>query len=302
MAYKIPPSIERSLLDFRPVIQGGGIRLKPIPVKVILYWVLVFFVLLWLVAQSWVSKSPLWLKFLVSIWLLACAAYFGQYSKRNEMKFQQLPALLNYLPKGNRKVQTRSDSNPYKFLSITNVKDIEDNGFIYFLDGTVGQMYSVVGWGSRLLFDQDRTRIINRVDRFHRKIDTSSEWIYITTKEPQRVYRQIANLQRRNANLAYDTVDHELEDLLNEQYGILNYVIGAKQSNYNSLHQYLIIKSKNVDALRTAHSILVGEVDNGLSMFKTCTMLDRKATLSVLGTLFKNDERPLGLKAGSQVN
>ena len=112
MAYKIPPSIERSLLDFRPVIQGGGIRLKPIPVKVILYWVLVFFVLLWLIAQSWVSKSPLWLKFLVSIWLLACAAYFGQYSKRNEMKFQQLPALLQYLPKGNRKVQTRSDSNP----------------------------------------------------------------------------------------------------------------------------------------------------------------------------------------------
>lgn len=297
MAYQIPPTIERSLLDFQPVIKGGGMQLKPIPIKVILYWIGMVFIMLYLVTQSFVQHSPLFYKILFGIWLFALIAYFGQYSKTKEMKFSMVRALVGFIPESNRKIFTRKSNKPYKFMSITNVKDIEPSGLIHFLDGTVGQVYSVVGWGSRLLFDHDRSRIISRVDRFHRKIDSSTEWIYLTLKEPQQVHKQIAQIKRRDTNLKHDTSDGALAKLLDEQYGILNYVIGGQESNYNSLHQYLIVKSKNLEALRYAHSLLVNETQSGASMFKSCVMLDNVrpddgsamgATERVLAHLFCN--------------
>lgn len=40
--YKVPTSIKRSMLDHELVLSGGGISLRPLPLKVILFWVVVF--------------------------------------------------------------------------------------------------------------------------------------------------------------------------------------------------------------------------------------------------------------------
>lgn len=293
MAYKIPASLDRSMLDFNLVIQGGGMRLKPMPLKVILYWVGVFFTLLFLTTQSWMTDSPIWLRVIFGIWLLITAGYFGTLLKTGEFRFQLLPALIDYAPKANRRMETRSDSNPYKFMNMVGIKDIEEgNGLIHFMDGTVGQAYNVVGWASRLLFEGDRRAIINRVDSFYKKVDTNAEWIYITTKEPQRVYNQIANLERQNQRLKYRDAAGDLQNMLEEKYDILDVVVGGRDSQYNSIHQYLIIKATSLEALRQAHSVLAAETESARSMLKSCIMLDDEATLRMLQVLYRNDDRP----------
>lgn len=299
MAYKIPPSMNRSMLDFEPTIEGGGMRLKPLPLKVLLYWVGVLFVLLWSLTQSWITKSPIWLMVIYAIWFLVTAGYFGQYSKTKEMKFVQLPALIDYLPKANRNIETRSDSTPYKFMGMTGIKEIEDNGLIHYLDGSVGQAYRVVGWASRLLFDGDRDTIINRVNSFWKKVDTNSEWIFVTTKEPQRVYQQIANLQRQNMKLKYRDAAGDLQNMMEEKYDILDVVVGGRESSYNSIHQYLVIRSATLEHLRTAHSVLAAEAESGSSMFKTVEMLDEDDTLVMLQSIYRADDTPRILLAAA---
>lgn len=292
MAYKIPPSMNRSMLDFEPTIEGGGMRLKPLPLKVLLYWIGALFILLWSLTQSWITKSPIWLKGIYVVWFLVTVGYFGQYSKTKEMKFVQLPALIDYLPKSNRHIETRSDSNPYKFMGIVGIKEIEDNGLIHYLDGSVGQAYRVVGWASRLLFAGDRDGIIERVNSFWKKVDTQSEWIFLTTKEPQRVYRQIANLQRQNMGLKYRDAAGDLQNMMEEKYDILDVVVGGKESSYNSIHQYLIVKSPSLESLRTSHSILAAEAESGRSMFKTVEMLDEDDALVMLQSIYRVNGAP----------
>lgn len=293
MAYKIPASLDRSMLDFNLVIQGGGMRMKPLPLKVILFWVSLFFLLLFFTTQSWMTDSPIWLRVVFGIWLLAAGAYFGSLMKTGEFRFGMLLPLFDYLPKANRRMSTRSDDSPYKFMNLVGIKDIEEgNGLIHFMDGTYGQAYNVVGWASRLLFEGDRRAIINRVDNFYKKVEPNVEWIYVTTKEPQRVYNQIANLERQNQRLKYRDANGQLQNMLEEKYDILDVVVGGRESQYNSIHQYLIIKAKSLEALRTAHSVLAAETESARSMLKSCIMLDDEATLRMLQVLYKNDDRP----------
>ena len=284
-SYKIPAAINRSKLDHEITISGWDVSLKPLPLKVILYWLLVCVVLMWVMTQSTVSKSSPVVMILFAIWYFAAAAYFGSRTKTNEMKFMQIPALLEYLPDSARKITTRRSSNPYGLMKLLGIRDIDSGGLIYFLDGSIGQGYSVVGSASVPLFDRDRAEIINRVDQFWRKVDTRSEWIFMTTKEPQRVYRQIANTARQNARMHATHYHPELQALLNEKYEILEVDVGGK---FFSTHQYLIIKSPNMDALEAAHTTLASEVENSSRMFKRCVKLNEDATYQMLASLYKS--------------
>jgi hypothetical protein len=145
----------------------------------------------------------------------------------------------------------------------------------------VGQAYAVVGSASCLLFDQDRDAILNRNDRFYRKLEPGVEWVFITTKEPQRVHTQIATLEKRNRRLSPDARDPELVALMDEQYQSLKSYVGA---SFFSIHQYLILIARNEEDLRKAHNLLDAEAGDSSLMFKEVTMLTYDETIDLLAT------------------
>ena len=282
--YKILASIDRSHLDHEITLSAMDMRSKPIPIKVLLYWFAILGVLVWTVLQSPLSGAGWGWKILFILWFLAAAVFYGRQLKTKEFVWSQLPAAVEYSRKSSRKIRTRRSSEPYGFMEVLGIRDIEDNGLIHFLDGSVGQTYSVVGSASRLLFDQDRGAIIDRVDNFWRKVDTSSEWIFIDTQEPQRVTPQVAALHKRNEALKASGKFHpELFELAQEQYEILTKDVGGK---FTSIHQYLIIKSPSMLLLKSAHELLSSEVSNSTMMFKRCMMLDAKMTYRALGPIY----------------
>ena len=61
--------------------------------------------------------------------------------------------------------------------------------------------------------------------------------------------------------------------------------VGGK---FFSTHQYLIIKSPNMDALEAAHTTLASEVENSSRMFKRCVKLNEDATYQMLASLYKS--------------
>lgn len=293
MSYKVPTSLNRSLLDHEITLSKGGWAAKPSPIKQLFFFGGGLLALLWVTTQTFISSAgPVFITLFV-IWGLAAIVYFGGMTKTKELRAMNVPALLAYLPRKARTVYTRRSSDPSDFYSIVGIDGIDDDGRIHFSDGSEGQVYLVVGSASYLLFDEDRIAILDRVDAFWRKIDTTCEWAFITTKEPQRIYHQVANLEARNQ--ALEIRDPDLIELQNEQYDILTQHVGGK---FTSIHQYLLLKGKSADALRRAHMVLQAEVEGSALMIKEATVLDKEETESMLRVFYQGiDDELLSLKA-----
>ncbi|MGW6604255.1 hypothetical protein [Streptomyces sp. NPDC055036] len=293
MAYKVPSSLNRSFLDHEITLSKGGWSAKPSPIKQMLFFGGGILSLLWVSTSTFVASSgPVPISLFV-IWGLAVIIYFGGLMRTKELRIMRVPSLLAYLPPKSRHVFTRRSSDPSDFYSIVGIDGIDDDGRIHFSDGGEGQIYLVVGSASYLLFDEDRIGILDRVDSFWRKVDTTCEHSFITTKEPQRIYHQVANLERRNQ--ALQVRDPDLIELQNEQYDILTRHVGGR---FTSIHQYLLLKGKNADALRRGHLVLQAEVEGSSLMVKEATILDREEAEPMLRVFYQGlDDELLSRKA-----
>lgn len=284
--YKVPISLDRSSLDHEITIEGKGMRLKPLPVKVLAYWFLAFVVIAWMLTKSPFAAAPLWMVILLGIWLIAVAVVMGKRTGTGEFTFMQLPALIQYLPPSSRRIMTRSNSRPFGFMSIVGIKEVTAGGIIRFTDGDVGQLYSVVGSASKLLFEQDAVAIMDRVDRFYQKIDTECTWIQITTKESQRVYQQLAGVEVQNRALVHR--DPDLDALLAEKFDVLKSLTQGDVGEFESLHQYILVRGPNMKALKQAHKTLVSERSMSSLFLRRCELLKGDATLQVLSSFYRS--------------
>lgn len=280
--YKIPVDLDQSFTDMEIAIQNSnGIGVKPLPVKVILLYVAGIISCFYLCSQTFLSASPAyWIPF--GICWIGMTLLFGRYDKTKRMQIQMLTSLLGYLPKMARKVIVRKDQKANEFLGICRVNDVDSKtGLLTFVDGTYGLCYRVVGSASILLFEEDKDAIITRVDSFYRKIGTDCETIFVTSKEAQKVYRQLANLKRRYDNLDCD--DTDLKMLAEEQFYVLKHDIGDA---FRSIHQYMILKADNKEMLIKNRNVIQSEVENSSLMFKQCVPLDYTDINKMLKTIY----------------
>lgn len=203
------------------------------------------------------------------------------------IKADMVPAAINYFFKPiNRKIVVRQNRPANGMMILSDIDYIEDHtGLIHFLDGTVGFAYSVVGNASRLLFDQDQELILERVDRWYRKMGRNYEFIYITDREAQSVTNQINWLKERYAKLDVD--DDDLNAIANMNYRFLDRVVG---STFKSVNQYLIIKADNGESLMRAKATLINEVADSALVFNRCEALMKPQIEKLLGKIFQGRE------------
>lgn len=291
--YNIRLSIDRSILDSEISLspKNDG-TVKPKPLRVLLFWAVSGVALIYFVMNPPLSEASFTWKFFTVVWWITATVMLGAYSKTKEMRFSMLPALMDYTPRGNREIHTRKTNSPTAFFSVAPYRNVDDSAKITFADGTVGRAYAVVGNASLMVFPEDRNAIVDRAEGFWRKVDEESEFIFLTTKEPQKIDNQVLRLKRQ-----YDseqTGDKELRDLMHEDFDLLRHHVGDR---FRSIHQYLIIKSNHEEALRTAMSIVTGEVEGAALMLRSRKALTRKETLGLLGSLTKPDY-PAGTRNG----
>lgn len=279
--YKIPESINRSYLDHELVLATKSFQMQPLPMKVVLFWAASIMGLLWVCMSSPLKSAGVAL-IPFGIWWLVASAIMGKNSRTREMAFQSVLPALNYVQKANRLITTRSNSDPSKFFSVAPYRSIDKSGLIEFADGTVGQAFLVVGTSSRLVFEQDKIDILDRVDKFWRKVGTDVEYSFITTKESQRVYRQLAALGRLAEK--EQTGDPELRALMEERKDILIDFVGKK---FTSIHQYLVLKADNLESLQKSYSVLLDEIENSSLMIRQCTKLEYDDAIELLSGLYQ---------------
>jgi hypothetical protein len=269
-SYRIPYGLNESYGDLSISLQtkDGSVG-KVLPIKVILTYVLSFLVCLYLVMNTFIgTMANVPQKILFILLWTALTILLAKYDATRRMNAQLVPVVLHYLPKKARYIYTRASQPATPLFRIVGIEQIAPDGTIYFVDGTFGRWYRVVGSASILVFEADKEAIVTRVDNFFRKWNYDSEIVFMTTYEAQKVETQLGSLRYRFNNLRI--YDKDLQDLAEEQCRVLKDDIG---SNYKSLHQYMLIKAENREALTASQNILQSEINNSTLMIKQCIPL-----------------------------
>lgn len=282
-AYKIPADLNTSYSDTEIVLSSkDGISLRPMPVKVLLGYVGSVLILMYIYLKTFIGQSPWYIMIPFGIVWAGLTILLMTFDKTKRMNISLIPTVSRYISKAHRNVNTRTSSNATPFYQICGINQIRDNGMIEWSDGTYGYMYRVTGSASILLFEGDRNAIIDRVDMFYRKLDTSVEVGYITMKEAQKVYRQIASLKKFYDNL--DTTDPDLLACAEEQFRTLSDYVGK---SFRSIHQYMYLKANSEESLMQAKNVLQSEVENSAYMIKQCVPLYREDIHEVLRAVYQ---------------
>ena len=287
--YKIPASLNDNYMNMEIAIQSkDGVGLKPLPVRVILVWLLGLMGLFYLVmnGSSFIAQGGLFMRILFGAVWIGFLFVLTRVDKSHRMQIELVPAVLSYMQKTNRHVITRKTGNGNAFWGIVGIESIDEKaGLVKYSDGTYAYWYSVVGTASVLLFPDDRTAILNRVDEFYRKIGSDCEIIFMTTKEPQRVHKQLAHLTAQYKALEFN--DPDITMLVKEQYHQLEDVVGKE---FKSLHQYMIIKGDTREALSHINQIVMAEYEGSSLMFKQCTPLYREGIEVPLRLIYAGED------------
>ena len=284
--YKIPTSLGLSWLD-QEISLIDNTTAKQFQLRLLLSWLGSLFIGFWLVSQTFLGKAGVALTGLFVVWWVAATLFYCRNDATKRMRLLGLADLPGYLPKARRRVSARASSPAQGLLDLTRLasvgqpRRVGEPALITFTDGGLGHAYQVVGSASLLLFDSDQSAILDRVDSFYRKTDTSAEWVTITLKRAQRVDAQLGRIERlRRAHAG----NAQLLAVLDDRAEVLASEVGR---DYLSIQQYLVVLASGREALDRAHSLVEAESAESSLMFRSVEPLDRGRTLELLSELYK---------------
>ena len=199
-----------------------------------------------------------------------------------------------YLLKKYRHIHTLATSDDVPLELLYGIKGlyVNESGicFIIFNNNDVGQVYEIIGNGSRLMFDDDLNNLLENAKRFYKNISTNTYLVYDTTLSPQRVDIQLNNLKNQEKNNKYCTNSKDgLRKVYYQNYQVLDKFVGEK---FRSIRQYLIVGSVNEEGLLDFNQRLqnsVGSPDSGnitVPFLKSARLLDKSETEDYLNNLF----------------
>lgn len=283
--YKIPAPLDDNYLNMEIAIQGkDGVGLKPLPVRVILVWMASILALFFLEFNGGgvLAYGGIMVQILFAIVWLGFTYVMTIIDKSHKMQMEWIPSLISYLSKGNRTVLTRRTNNASAFYNIVGIESIdEDTGLVHYIDKSFGYWYSVVGTASVLLFPEDRDAILDRVSGFYEKIGTDCEITFMTTREAQKVNKQLAHLMAQYKILEFR--DPDVDTLVREQYNALHDYVGK---SFKSIHQYMILRGDSREALSALNTIVMAEYEASTMMFKQCQPLYKSDIEEVLFSVY----------------
>lgn len=208
---------------------------------------------IFLVMNSGLSKilSPFSGSWLGTILFTIGYAGFGYFSLREisipeQWGYNVFKPLLRYLNNYHRlELPTTADSYYLNGTRITGMIEPTDDGYLRFTDGSYGAVFKIVGSASNNAFSVDRAASIDSFSNFLRTLPLNTTIGFITNAGGQKVTMQMDHL--------LDVYAHE-KDLLILQYineeihELGDYV----QGKFYSLHQYMLIRGDDYNALKNA--------------------------------------------------
>lgn len=270
--YKIPTSLDASYVDLEFNLQtkdGLGPQ-TPVNGKTILLGLIAIIAWFYIIFQTPIGKGGILVVVGFTIAWLVLAVLLVKPDKTKKHGFELIVTMINYMQKSNRRANVRLFDNLATMQHITGIKHVDpEDGMLHFMDGTVGRVYSVVGSASILMFDQDKSMILDKVDNFYRKLPVGVEIVFDTVKESQRTDIQTESAIRGFKQL--NVKSRGLATLYKERHQILKYGVGEK---FKSIHQYAVLKAPKAESLSEGESLIISDAENEGLMFKRVDTLN----------------------------
>lgn len=287
-SYSIRTPLTREYWDIEiPLQTKDGVGIKAAPIKTIGYYLIGIIIGVFLVVRTFYGAGPIWMTLLFILLWVWGLILLGKVNPTKEMNMQLIPVVMDYTQPNNRKITTRRTQKAVPFWRLVGINNITDDGVIEYSDGRYAMVYEVEGSASMMLFDDDRTAILDRVEAFYGRLSAKIELAFLTLQEPQKVYTQIAGLERRNQKLMKqygEKYDPDLKSLLFEHLDVMQNLVGG---NYVSTHQYMFLMATDQQKLREGVSIIDDEVANSSYMFKSCVMLGKDDIVNLLSSVYR---------------
>lgn len=271
-SYKIPASLDTNYLDLEITIQNkDGLGLKPVSLRTLLMYLLLFFLYLMIITRTFMADAGGGIKVLFTIFWFWLGWYLIKRDKSKRSGISLISSFISYFPKHSRIVKTRRGNKLYDFAKISGISDkgVDEYGVIYYKDGSVGHGFRVVGSASVLLFEHDQAIILDRIARFYTKVDPEVEIIFDTTKEAQKVDKQVEYTKAQFAMRDIKDVPGLNKLYLEKKHYLEDYV----GNRFQSIHQYMFVRAKNMEMLERFVQMFQQECSDSAMMFKRVQIL-----------------------------
>jgi len=123
--YKIPASLADDYMTMELALKNkDGIGLKPLPIRVIFFWLLCIFGWFYLVTKSMISQGGIVCIIIFSIAWFALVFYLGSVDASHKMKVEYVAPFMGYISKSARNISCRRADNAGPFYSIVGIKPL----------------------------------------------------------------------------------------------------------------------------------------------------------------------------------
>lgn len=287
-SYKIPAALDVEMGDMEITLQSSeGIGSRPTPIKTVLAYVGSGILCFYLVAQTFVGRGGVWSFVFVIAWI-AMTMLLLRRDATDLSQYNLVPTALEYIPFAARHLSCRTDADPVPFEAMSGVWSYDgESGLITWRDGQVGYAYMVTGSASALLFDQDKDAILDHVDNFWKQCHEECEYVFVTTKESQKVYSQLEAEAGRCKRLMAQGADPDLIAMCDTRFACLRDYVGG---TFRSVHQYMLLRAPNEEVLHQAVAMLKVEVESSSLFLKRCRPLYGDDVPKIFSTIYKGKE------------
>ncbi len=280
--YSIPYTLDSSYLDMEIAVQNdSGLGFRPFPIKTILLVLLGVLSCFLLVSKTFIANGTIIQKgIFILLWIGLCLLLLTT-NKQKQIGLEKITSLMMYMNPDSRFISTRAGDNANNVVKICGYDSIDEDGTINYTDNSVGVVFDIIGNASILLFDDHKNAILDRVDNHYRKMKPGTTYQFITRKEPQNVYLQVASIDERYNEMT--VYDEDLEAMFATNKYVISELVGQR---FKSLHQYLIIQAPNKEELDLALNVFFSEVENSELMLKYAAQLDRNEVIEFMTPIY----------------
>lgn len=303
-SYSIPLDINKGQVDrqFQLKIKSQGIKLtkRPVTMLTLFIWLFAGLALLFLLFNTFIGKGSIFGAIVFSIGYVVILFILSKQDASKRYGYELLAVYIEYVLRKTREVILRKGSDLEYARKFFGVKTVEktgyESGLIRQVDGRWARIYVVAGTASAMLYPDDQARLLDKTAAFYKSFDESTDIIFDTGRELQRVdYQLIANDQ-----LKRQVYDKQLLRLFDEQEYYMKVGIGgykdpnarasgdvdSSDDGYYSIHQYMMLISDSKQSLYDAENEVFSNFENDGYVFKYVRPLEYDDVVKYYKELF----------------
>lgn len=282
--YRIPHSLNVSRLQ-APIIltgkRGEGPFKRPVKISTVIFLALLgLLVPMFLYMNTGISEgSRLGILLMLIGWEMFVGLLIVPQENGDEGYKMIWPTIGYWLDTHGRIVSTRGDANVAEVSDVLQIRKIDNQGVITFVNGWVGRAYEVDGHASNMLFENERDYVIDAFERWLQLLPPNVSVNIPTQHTALDLSEQVQGARKRTANQRLT----DLRALADRKERVIREKL-VGNDRFRTVSQYIVLTTTDRTELAEQSKWFENQVRSGMA--KSIRPADFERTLELLRGIF----------------